>query len=204
MQLQSLSEEFIVMKLFLVSIVALLIPIGIATNSNPQIFGCGDDTVNATLSPFFGSELGGTVTQLTNLKTCLGTGDNVYCRFDNTVVSGIRVDESTIECISPPSNGELSIEVSYAVFPSGSDYDPDVVEWNNVSDMFDYDGDLSGIVITQIFGDEDNTRLIFAERFYKVQWNANSLLLSAIASNTVSSRLYIDLEVVAFTANNFD
>ena len=192
------------MKLFLASVVALSNPIGVAVDSNTQLPGCGDSSIDKTLSPSFGSEMGGVTVQITVIETCLDEGINVYCRFNYTVVDSIRLSESIIECVSPPSNGELSMEVSYAVYDSGSYYDPDDVEWNSVIDLFDYDGDLASVIITPTFGDTDNTRLIFAERTYKAQWNSNALLLSAIASDTVSSSFTIDLEVVAYVGNDPD
>ena len=67
--------------------------------------GCGDPTIDATLLPSSGPEVGGTVIQITNIKYCLNEGVNVYYRFESRVVAGICVNDSTIECISPPNNG---------------------------------------------------------------------------------------------------
>jgi len=196
------------MKLSLASLVALFIPGCKACSLYEEgrtTSGCGNPAIDATMLPFSGPGVGGTVIQITNTKYCLNEGVNVYCRFESGVVAGVRVNDSTIECVSPPSNGVSSTEVSYAVFMPDCHYDPAEVQWNIVSDVFDYyDGVLAGVVLTPTFGNDESARLIFAERPYNFKWNSDALLLSAMAGNAVLSSLSIDLEVVAYIKNNIN
>lgn len=151
------------------------------------------------MSLLSGPEVGGSVIQITNTAYCLNPGVNTYCRFGNDqAVLGVRVDDNTIECVSPPKTDASSIEVSYSVFIPGCFYDPNEVNWNTINDNFDFDGDLTGVVIddSSIFGD-DSARLIIAGKPYRAKWNSNALLLSALANSATLSSLEIDLEVVA-------
>ena len=128
-------------RLSLASLVALLIPGCKACSlyeEDRATSGCCNPAIDATMLPFSGPGVGGTVIQITNTKYCLNEGVNIYCRFESGVVAGVRVNDSTIECVSPPSNGVSSTEISYAVFMPDCHYDPAEVQWNIVSDVFDY------------------------------------------------------------------
>ena len=74
---------------------------------------------------------------------------NVYCRFESdvsgAVVDGIRMDDATISCISPPRNGASLAIIPYAVFIEGCVYDANEVVWNAIDNDFIYDSDLAGV-----------------------------------------------------------
>ena len=130
---------------------------------------------------------------------------NVYCRFESdvsgAVVDGIRMDDATISCISPPRNGASSAIISYAVFIEGCVYDANEVVWNAIDNDFIYDSDLAGVVLLPLFDFDysgyENSRLLFSERQYTAEWSSKALFLSAVANYADISSLIVELEVLA-------
>ena len=167
-----------------------------------------DDYIrNEVLSTSTGPEVGGTVIEITEIQQCLKKGSNVYCRFQgdfsDVVVQGTRIKYDTFQCISPPSNGSSSAIISYAIFRENCFYDVNEVVWNVIkNDEFFYAGETAGVVVTPTFDyggtSNENSRLLFAEREYIVNWNSKALLLSAVSNDADKSSLVIELEVLVY------
>jgi len=110
-----------------------------------------------SISPSFGSELGGTVVrietedpepELCNWSVRFDV-DHILCRFENDsfsqLVPGIVVgfDRNIIECLSPFGGQAMNVKVSFAAIPRGCDDESIFFE---VNEKFQYIGDRGSVV----------------------------------------------------------
>jgi len=181
-------------------------------NEEIEESGCGTAGSSPVLSPFFGTELGGTVVQVENLPECLDdTTIEVYCRFAGNsredIFPGLRVNRAAVECLSPYAGIPGSIEVAVAFHdPTTGNFDSSTAQWapsNRYFQIIDQDPQVqsSSIAINPSVPFDlswDNVILkdTAVESLNRVLPDGGSFVTPATVS--------IEIEVLAFNGDAFD